>query len=1138
MASLTHVLRHLRTLSEAQASRDLSDGELLERFRVHREETAFALLVQRHGPMVLGVCRRLLGDAHAAEDAFQATFLILVRKAASIRKRSSVASWLYGVARRVAVKARLKTARDHVLERQSFAMRHSDGSDQWTSNELRSVLDEELEQLPEKYRSPLVLCALQGKTHDQAARELGCPRRSLSSRLARAQELLRARFTRRGFTVSAVALTAMLGEKATAAVPALLTIATVRAAMLKPTEAISANVAALTEEGIKAMSASKAKAGLALVLLATALTAFGHQLVATDEQPAKDAKPPATKPVAEGPKSKLDLHGDPLPPGAIMRLGTLERRAVDAKLAMSADGKSIIGVRAGKYVHVWDAATGKLREKRELIASDAWRQFWLSDDGRWLANADHDSLTVWDLQSGKKAHQLTIKGSGYIMPARFSADGKMIAAVSRQTRHFVHAWKLADGKEVFTKEIRDTAASSGVLAFSPDGKRLLASFTSDKEGMHCWDIATGNELWQEKEFGPQSMIFTPDGNILSTQDRYHVVDIATGKPLPLGKVPPLTWDMRPKLTPDGRMLLISTNDEVIVWDMVNGKEIRTLKGDRRKVRRLTQFGGDFLVAPDGKSIVTKNGELQCWNLATGQPLWADNYDAGHVEEVTSLVLSGDGKQLASASADGSVRLWDMTTGKALHVWPGHEWRRTWLDFRSEKAGVTALDMTPDGRWIASAGSEGKIHIHDAATGKLVHAIALPERERGEDELRVFHLRITPDGTKAVAQFGAEGFYHDVGEAGPLAEHTYRLATWELKTGALVERRAVKIQPARSSAISPDGRTFLAGGVLTDVKTGKEIAKLEGLVQASISHEPFAFSPDGTFVVGVFAEVTKKNGTSYHSFGGIRIWEAATGKTVAQLKPKTWVGQVAIHPNNRYVITNDYDGVKIWDAITGKAVAARQMHEKVHSSTTSGSYAGCLTFTPDGRLVTGHPDSTVLLWNMPLPPATPQPLPAKELETLWSDLADADAAKAWRVIWRMSDASAVPLLRERLKPVLPAPAEKVNALVADLDNEAFDRRQEAVKQLKALGWRAGPTLRQALEANPTPETKRRIQAVLTALETPLQFSAEEIRELRAVLALERTGSRESRETLAALAKGIPQARLTRDAKAALQRLERR
>src|SRR5262249_2474450 len=198
-------------------------------------------------------------------------------------------------------------------------------------------------------------------------------------------ELLRARLTRRGFAVSTVALSTALSEQATAAVPALLTIATVRAAMLKTTEAISVNVTALTEEGIKAMSASKLKVGLALVLMAAAMTAFGHQLVTPDESTPEEPKPAATGPVAEGPKSKTDLHGDPLPEGAVMRLGTLERRAVGAKLAMSADGKSIIGVRAGKYVHAWDAATGKLRETRELSADDAWWRFWLSDDGHWLA---------------------------------------------------------------------------------------------------------------------------------------------------------------------------------------------------------------------------------------------------------------------------------------------------------------------------------------------------------------------------------------------------------------------------------------------------------------------------------------------------------------------------------------------------------------------------------------------------------------------------------------------------------------------------------------------------------------------------------------------------------------------------------
>src|SRR5437588_187341 len=134
-----------------------------------------------------------------------------------------VASWLHGVARRIAVKARLRMARDHTLERRSLAMPRAEPCEEVTWHELRAVLDEELEQLPEKYRTALVLCGLEGKTHEQAAREMGCPRRSLSSRLARARELLRARLTRRGFTVSTVALTAVLSDKATAAVPAILT---------------------------------------------------------------------------------------------------------------------------------------------------------------------------------------------------------------------------------------------------------------------------------------------------------------------------------------------------------------------------------------------------------------------------------------------------------------------------------------------------------------------------------------------------------------------------------------------------------------------------------------------------------------------------------------------------------------------------------------------------------------------------------------------------------------------------------------------------------------------------------------------------------------------------------------------------
>jgi RNA polymerase sigma factor (sigma-70 family) len=248
---LTSVLRHLRMFSEPEA-RDLSDGELLERFRSQREEAALALLVQRHGPMVLGVCRRLLREAHAAEDAFQATFLILLRKAWAIRKLDSVASWLHGVARWVALKARCRAARIHALERRYGARPRCGPSGEAAWNELCAVLDEELDALPEKYRAPLVLCGLEGKTQEQAARDLNCPRISLSSRLSRARALLQERLARRGITPGAAVLGGVLTEDTRASVSAQLTLATVQAATAHAASGASANVALLAGEGSEA----------------------------------------------------------------------------------------------------------------------------------------------------------------------------------------------------------------------------------------------------------------------------------------------------------------------------------------------------------------------------------------------------------------------------------------------------------------------------------------------------------------------------------------------------------------------------------------------------------------------------------------------------------------------------------------------------------------------------------------------------------------------------------------------------------------------------------------------------------------------------------------------------------------------
>ncbi|HXG13330.1 MAG TPA: sigma-70 family RNA polymerase sigma factor [Gemmataceae bacterium] len=193
-----------------------SDAHLLDQFVRHKDESAFELLVWRHGPLVLSVCRRVLHDPHAAEDAFQATFLTLVRKAGSIGKRTALSSWLYKVAYRIALRARARQSRHAACEQPLSslpdAQTGNEPPDLAAWRELRRVLDVEVHRLPEKYRAPLVLCYLEGKTNEQAAEELGCPKGTVLSRLARARERLRGRLARRGLALSALPLAALVAE--------------------------------------------------------------------------------------------------------------------------------------------------------------------------------------------------------------------------------------------------------------------------------------------------------------------------------------------------------------------------------------------------------------------------------------------------------------------------------------------------------------------------------------------------------------------------------------------------------------------------------------------------------------------------------------------------------------------------------------------------------------------------------------------------------------------------------------------------------------------------------------------------------------------------------------------------------------
>jgi RNA polymerase sigma factor (sigma-70 family) len=304
--ALNHLVSQLRQTLPAGEAAGLTDGQLLEGFVVGRDAAALEALVRRHGPMVWGVCRRLLADHHDAEDAFQAAFLVLVRKAASIRSREEVANWLYGVARQTALKARATAARRRGRERQVVDLPEPAVPERDLWDDLRSLLDQELARLPVKYRVAILLCDVRGQARGEAARQLGLPEGTVASRLARGRAMLTKRLARRGIAPTAGVLAAVLARHAaSAAVPPALLSATIKLAGSAAVPGVAPPaVAALTDGVLRAMLLHKLGT-LTAAVLALGVLGFGGALVtqhlaagqqgraeaATGATPARDATP-------------------------------------------------------------------------------------------------------------------------------------------------------------------------------------------------------------------------------------------------------------------------------------------------------------------------------------------------------------------------------------------------------------------------------------------------------------------------------------------------------------------------------------------------------------------------------------------------------------------------------------------------------------------------------------------------------------------------------------------------------------------------------------------------------------------------------------------------------------------------------
>jgi RNA polymerase sigma factor (sigma-70 family) len=1075
------IVQHIRRLAGGPSVGEASDRELLRHYTDRHDEAAFAALVRRHGPMVWRACRRLLRQEQDAEDVYQATFLVLAKKADAQQWQDSVAGWLYGVAVRLAHKARCRATRRFAAVGAAGVV--ADPLDHLSGRELLAALDEELAALAEEYRTPLLLCNLEGRTQEEAARQLGCSLSTVRRRLEVGRGLLHGRLSRRGLSLSALLGGWLLARSAASA-----------SAPPAAGKAPAAAAQALADGFLRGSPALPVRlAGVCVLLaglVAGAVGLAGHRAeppAAPPEQTPPPAKGDEKRPPAAEPAVAQD---DPLPDGVMLRAGgaRLRHGSVVNSLTFSHDGKLIASGGWDAKVRVWEAATGK---EVQTIPLTARLRATISPDGKTVASGGNDMMIrLHDVATGKELRAIAAHGQP-ITSVAFSPDGKSLATAGQEGN--VGLWDLATGKSGY---LAGHEGEVRAVAFSPDGK-LLASGGGDGT-VRLWDPAAQKQLAQlGGSNGPVLAIaFSPDGKSIAAggNDKViHLWDVADRKEVRAfeghtGTVSSVAF------SPDGKRLasasgIPNTDRTVRLWDVETGKTVRELPGD---------FFGTVAFAPDGKALAVAPGDagIHLYDPETGREL---PQSAGPMVRSLGLAVSPDGKLVATAGV--SNHLIDAATGRVTR--------------RFGPANVVSYSaaFAPDGKVLATGGRDGKVRLWDVAGG---------------EELRVM------DGHKE--QKGFEGWINCVaysadGKRLAEASRDGTVGLWDPATGEELSRLTGHQGYARSVAFSPDGKTLVTSGAdltvrLWDVASGKELRRLEG---HAADVEAVAWSPDGRLIA------------SADRAGQVRLWVAATGALLHQLTEQPgWTYRlnhhadgrtIAFSPDGRLLAAGNWEAVQVWEALTGREQARFVGHR---------GEVNALGFAPDSRtLVTGSFDGMVLFWDVTgrrrdgkLSPAA---LPPQDLETEWTALRGEDGAKAHHAVWALAaDAKqALPLLKERLTPVPAADAKKVARLIAALDDDDFDTREKATQELAGLAG-AETQLRKALEGMPSAEVRERVRYALDARERQVS-SPEWAVTLRCLEVLEQMGTPEARDWLRSLADGEPAAALTAEAKAALRRL---
>lgn len=663
------------------------------------------------------------------------------------------------------------------------------------------------------------------------------------------------------------------------------------------------------------------------------------------------------------PKPRLDLYGDPIPAGANARLGTVRFRHVgsgwDMGVGFAAGGESLISVAEDDAIRYWDPRSG--RPLRTVRAGQRnIRGIAFSGDRQLIATLafDFDSekrqtfrtLKLWNITSGKPVSSISWidPGGAETFAVAVVPDGTTL--VTGSTDGTLRFWGRTSGVELLKYKL--PSGRINAIAAAPDGKSIAVA---GRQGVHLWDWASGNEPNQLAGGNRRGLAFSPDGRLLAVGSdggsEIELWSVAEQRKLRSPAAAGRSYITAVAFSPDGRLLAAGDHDSrsILLWDAASGERVRTIPTAPDTPKSL-----DF--SPDGRRLAAgvSNGIVRIWSVETGQEAATD--PEGHLANVMDVAFSPQGTAV-TASDDGTVRIWDTSSGRHLQTLRHEYW-------------VRGMAVSPDGTLIVSSSLDDTVRLWEAATGKEIYRLAGHGRTGGRRA-----VAFAPDG-KRFASWGDDMYLRvwDVLAGKALEEHAIRPSGVEIPdrddSGAFSGEEMWR-WGLKGAAFSPDSSSFVLAHNRTlyvfDVQSGKELRTLSAGIRAA----DLAVSPDGRFLLvsgsGQPTRTKLASGSTRISSAEnhfVKLLDFETGKELWALPlPDGGAGPVAFSPDGKLMAAGlrgphgERGQIRIWDAETRKEIGTIRDVPAIRWQRT-------LVFSPDGtRLACGQGDTTVLIWGL-------------------------------------------------------------------------------------------------------------------------------------------------------------------------------